>query len=145
MIIRPIELSDIGALQLMREQAEKRLGFEFNLPNLLVGVNGTAKINPLIANALVFVDDNEIPRMASILKKTTESYLLMDRTDKVGHREWFSRFLCLEKASEQYAIQNGINETITFLSPELAKTWGRVIERTGWVREWPAWGKYHGK
>lgn len=144
MKIRPLELQDVEDLIRIQNQVENRLGFRLNLPPLAIEIEGEMQLNPLIASGVVFLDDDNKPKLATILKKTTESYLLMDRTDKVGHREWFSRFLCVEKASKQHAISQNINETLTFLSPELDKTWGRVLKDVGWYREpFPVYSKRH--
>lgn len=146
MKIREIELQDIQHLYRIQKQVEERFGFQMDVPkySIVDKLTGRERINPEIASAVVFLDDDEIPRMATILRKTTEAALLIDRSDGTGQREWWSRFLCVEKASHIQAVRKGYSTGFTFLPPHIAKTWGRAIEMVGWKpQDWPVWRKRH--
>ena len=72
--------------------------------------------------------------MAVLLRLTTEAYLLHDPAAGTPRLRW-QRFLALHEAARNSAAARGLDDVQAFLPPQVARAFGRRLERLGWVRD----------
>ena len=98
--------------------------------------------DPIFLTRLVLEDDAKRVAMASLVRLTSEVYLLHD--PRAGTPlERLKQLLALHRATEQDAYQRGLTDAHAFLPPRVARSFGRRLRRLGWVPEpWtPYWKK----
>lgn len=130
MRIRAYTEADLDALR--RLHAAQNFGYPF--PGDLD--------DPIFLTRLVLEDEAGQPVMASLVRLTSEVYLLHD--PRAGTPlERLKRILALHRATEQDAWQRGLTDVHAFLPPPVARAFGRRLRRLGWVPEpWtPYWKK----
>ena len=77
---------------------------------------------------------------AALLRLTAEAYLILD--PKIGTpRERWQWLLALHAATERDAWARGLDDVHAWLPPPIAKTFGRRLERLGWLRD-DVWTPY---
>lgn len=135
MKIRYARPEDDAAIREMHE----RMGLDYELPDL-----------QKMASKLVFEDEQGKIRMAVYLRPTLEAYMFIDGAEKFQNKaeqakEQWSRFVCLEKASQQNAIKLGFEDVYAFLPPQLERSFGRKLRRLKWFRPWAAFNKIFGE
>lgn len=77
---------------------------------------------------------------AALLRLTAEAYFLLDPAAGTPRRRWQS-LLALHEAARRQAWQRGLEDVHAWLPPPIARTFGRRLERLGWVRD-DAWTPY---
>lgn len=144
MQIREYQDRDLAALRGIHATQ----GFDYALPDLS---------NPLLVTKLILTDEEDAAANAkesvtrddarqtkilgaAFLRLTAEAYLLLD--PKAGTpRERWQHLLALHAAAERDAWQRGLEDVHAWLPPPIAKTFGRRIQRLGWVRD-DAWSPF---
>ena len=102
-------------------------GFAYDFPDLA---------NPLFLSKLVIEDDAGRVVMASLVRLTSEAYLLADPQSGKPRERW-QRLLALHEAARQDALCRGLDDVHCWLPPEIARSFGRRLLRLGWRR--PLW------
>jgi hypothetical protein len=75
--------------------------------------------------------------MAILVRLTAETYLLHDPSAGTPRRRW-QNFLALHQAARHAADARGLDDVQAFLPPQIARAFGRRLERLGWRRDpWP--------
>jgi hypothetical protein len=75
--------------------------------------------------------------MAILVRLTAETYLLHDPSAGTPRRRW-QNFLALHQAARHAAAARGLDDVQAFLPPQIARAFGRRLERLGWRRDpWP--------
>jgi hypothetical protein len=120
MIIREYADADRNALRAMHAAQ----GFAYELPD---------PADPLFLVRAV-VEDEGRPRMAGLLRLTSEAYLLADPRDGSPRQRW-QWLLALHDATRQAAAARGLDDAQAFLPPRVARAFGRRLERLGWRRD----------
>jgi hypothetical protein len=77
---------------------------------------------------------------AAFLRLTAEAYLLLDPRAGTPRERW-QWLLALHAAAERDAWQRGLEDVHAWLSPPIAKKFGKRIARLGWLRD-DAWTHY---
>jgi hypothetical protein len=132
MRIREFQERDMAALTAMHSQQ----GFEYPLPELT---------NPLFVSKLVLEDDGDTASdsdadpsrpivMASLVRLTSEAYLLADPT-KGTPRDRYLRMLMLQRAGTLDLQRRGLEDVHAWLPPRIARRFGRRLTDLGWVRD----------
>ena len=98
--------------------------------------------NPLFLTKIVLTDGHPEERIlgAALLRLTAEAYLLLDPAAGTPRRRW-QQLLTLHAAAQQDAWAKGLEDVHAWLPPRIAKTFGRRIQRLGWIRD-DAWTPY---
>jgi hypothetical protein len=80
----------------------------------------------------------ELPvTMAILVRLTAETYLLHDSSAGTPRRRW-QNFLALHEAARHAAATRGLDDVQAFLPLQIARAFGRRLERLGWRRDpWP--------
>lgn len=126
MRIREYTGADFNALKALHAGQ----GFAYDFPDLA---------DPSFVSKLVLVDDSGQPVMAALARLTCEIYLL---TGAGGTpRERYGQLLALHHAAEHDLFARGLNDVHAWLPPPIAKSFGRRLEKLGWVRD-DAWTPY---
>ena len=120
MIIRDYDNTDRGALSAMHAAQ----GFAYELPD---------PADPLFLVRAV-VEDQGRPRMAALLRLTSEAYLLADPRDGSPIERW-QWLLALHDATRRAAAARGLDDVQAFLPPRVARAFGRRLARLGWRRD----------
>jgi hypothetical protein len=102
-------------------------GFAYDLPDLA---------NPLFLSKLVVEDDAGRLAMASLVRLTSEVYLLADPRAGTPRERWHL-LLALHAAAERDARARGLDDAHCWLPPQVARSFGRRLLRLGWRR--PLW------
>jgi hypothetical protein len=90
--------------------------------------------DPIFLVRLVLEEKPNVPLMAMLLRLTCEAYLLAyPKLDTPFER--MRRFLALHRAMEKAAFDRGLQDVSAFLPPQVAKPFGRRLERLGWVKD----------
>ena len=76
---------------------------------------------------------------AALLRLTAEAYLLLDPAESPRAR--WKALLALHSAAERDAWQRGLQDVHAWLPPPIAASFGKHIERLGWIRD-TAWTPY---
>lgn len=87
---------------------------------------------------LVVVDDDDRPVMAAAAKRLVEAYFWCGEIDRPLVKVAAMRAL----EAEMYRIlaRKGYNSVEAFLPPEIARKFGRRLEKTfGWRKNWASW------
>lgn len=77
---------------------------------------------------------------AALLRLTAEAYLLLDPRAGTPRQRWQS-LLALHEAARRDAWLRGLEDVHAWLPPPIARTFGRRLERLGWLRD-AAWTPY---
>ncbi len=126
MRIREYTVADLDALRRMHAAQ----GFDYAFPDLA---------NPLFLGKLVLEDDAGRPVMASLLRLTSEAYMLHD-AHAGSPRERWQRLRVLHEAARRDALARGLDDAHCWLPPQLARAFGRRLGNLGWRRElWPCY------
>ncbi len=128
MRLRAYRAEDEPALREMHRQQ----GFTYELPDLA---------DPILITKLVLEDDDGRPVMAALARLTCELYLLAE--PKAGTpRERLTRLVALHVAAEQELARRGLDDGTCWVPPQIGKSFGRRLERLGWVRDpWPSYSR----
>ena len=119
--VRPYTDADLEALERMhREQ-----GFDYRFPDLA---------DPIFLTRLVLEDDARAPVMASLVRLTSEVYLLHDPRAGAPRERW-ERLLMLHEATRRDALARGLEDAHAFLPPPVARSFGRRLRQLGWVQD----------
>jgi len=95
--------------------------------------------NPLFLTKIVLADGDEVVG-AALLRLTAEAYLLLDPQLKTLRERW-NAILALHAAAQHDAKVRGLEDVHAWLPPAIAKTFGRRLERLGWLRD-DSWTPY---
>ena len=120
MNIRAYNDGDLDALRSMHAAQ----GFGYALPDLS---------DPLLLVRAVVEDEGRL-RMAALLRLTAEAYLLADPRDGSPRQRW-QWLLALHEATRRAAAARGLADVQAFLPPQVARPFGRRLERLGWRRD----------
>jgi len=127
--IREYTAADLDALRRMHVAQ----GFDYAFPDLA---------NPLFLGKLVLEDDAGRPVMASLVRLTSEAYLLHD-PHAGSPRERWQRLLVLHEAARRDALARGLDDAHCWLPPRQksgGRAFGRRLVKLGWRRElWPCY------
>ncbi len=120
MNIRPMVPDDIPKLKAIYEE----MGFGYAFPDLTA---------PQFVDVRVLEEDGD-PVMAIALRKTVETYFWMKRDWKTpGWRQ--EAFMELHWASHREALAMGYTDAHAWVPPEVAKSFGRRLQRVfGWKK-----------
>ena len=78
---------------------------------------------------------------AVFLRLTAEAYFLLDPTAGTPRDRWRA-LLLLHEAARGEANRRGLDDAHAWLPPQVARAFGRRIERLGWTREpWPSYSR----
>jgi hypothetical protein len=132
MRIREYTEADLDALRAIHAAQ----GFDYKLPDLS---------NPLFITKLVLAEQNVAPGGATaardetilgaaLLRLTAEAYLLLDPQAGTPRERW-QWLLALHAATERDAWQRGLEDVHAWLPPQIARKFGKRMERLGWVRD----------
>jgi hypothetical protein len=143
MQVREYKQSDLAQLEAIHASQ----GFDYAFPDLS---------NPLFVTKLVLTDAdadknrrqdadatetaNEKILAAAFLRLTAETYLLLDPNAGVPRDRWQS-LLALHAATQRDAWHRGLEDVHAWLPPQIAKKFGRRLQRLGWIRD-DAWTPY---
>jgi len=129
MNVREYNESDLEALR--KIHAAQNFPYEF--PDLA---------NPLFLTKIVLTDGDREEKIlgAALLRLTAEAYLLLDPAAGTPRRRW-QHLLALHAAAQQDAWAKGLEDIHAWLPPRIAKTFGRRLQRLGWIRD-DAWTPY---
>jgi hypothetical protein len=130
--VREYQPEDLDALRALHAAQ----GFPYKFPDLA---------NPLFITKLVLTygDDTQANggiAGAALLRLTAEAYLLLDARCGTP-RERLQRLLVLHAATERDAWNRGLEDVHAWLPPQIARRFGRRLERLGWLRD-DAWTPY---
>ena len=108
-------------------------GFPYEFPDLR---------HPLFLTKIVLTDGQPEERIlgAALLRLTAEAYLLLDPAAGTPRERW-QHLLALHAAAQQDAWAKGLEDVHAWLPPRIAKTFGKRIQRLGWIRD-DAWTPY---
>ncbi len=123
MRVRPYTEADLEALKGMH----RKQGFEYALPD---------PGNPLFLSKLVVEDEAGEPVMASLVRLTSEVYLLADPEAGTPRQRW-RWLIALHAAAERDALGRGLDDAHCWLPPQVARSFGRRLLRLGWKQ--PFW------
>ncbi len=125
--VREYKTADLETLKAMHAAQ----GFPYPFPD----------IEDRIFLSKLVVESDGRPVMASVLRLTSEVYLLHD--PRIGTPyERLRWLLALHRAGEQDAIRRGLEDVHCWLPPKIAKSFGRRLERLGWKHPlWSCWFK----
>ena len=138
MRIREFHETDIDALTAIHAQQ----GFQYAFPDLA---------NPLFVSKLVLEDDGGSEGesgataastragtkpilMASLVRLTSEAYLLVDPT-KGTPRDRYLNMLMLQREAAMDLRNRGLEDVHAWLPPRIAQRFGRRLTDLGWVRD----------
>ena len=138
MRIREFHETDIDALTAIHAQQ----GFQYAFPDLA---------NPLFVSKLVLEDDGDSDGdsgateasaragakpilMASLVRLTSEAYLLVDPT-KGTPRDRYLHMLMLQREAAMDLRNRGLEDVHAWLPPRIAQRFGRRLTDLGWVRD----------
>lgn len=94
--------------------------------------------DPHIESFLVVVDSEDQPIMACAAKRLVELYLFVDPSVSTITKK--SAIDALHRGMSQSLRGIGYTGAEIFISPVIAKAFGRRLERTWhWVKNWPSW------
>jgi hypothetical protein len=129
MKVRAYSESDLDALRAVHSAQD----FPYDFPDLR---------NPLFLTKIVLTDGEAKEKIlgAALLRLTAEAYLLLDPSAGTPRRRWQS-LLALHAAAQRDAWAKGLEDVHAWLPPRIAKTFGRRLERLGWIRD-DAWTPY---
>ena len=128
MPVREFKESDLDALK----HIHTNQNFPYEFPDLN---------DPLFVTKLVLTDEeNNKVTAAVLLRLTAEAYLLLDPHSGTPTQRWQS-LLTLHATAEREAWQRGLQDIHAWLPPSIAKTFGRRLQRLGWVRD-DTWSPY---
>ena len=153
MLIRAFRETDSHALRAIHDAQ----GFSYPFPDLT---------NPLFLTKLVLIEGNQggevannsssastahfspIPGKsggtrivgASLLRLTAEAYLLLDPKAGTPRQRW-QWLLGLHAATQQEAMQRGLEDVHAWLPPPIATKFGKRLTQLGWIRD-DAWTPY---
>ena len=133
MLVRPYTDTDFAALRAMHSAQH----FGYPLPD---------PSDPLFLVRMLVEDDegraprsDRGPRMAALLRLTAETYLLADPHDGTPRQRW-QWLQALHEATRQAAAERGLADVQAFLPPQVARAFGRRLEKLGWRRDpWPCY------
>jgi hypothetical protein len=127
MLVRHFRDDDESALQQMHE-AQK---LDYPLPQL-------SDPNFMVRAVL---EDNGRVEMAMLLRRTAETYLLMD--PRVGTaKQKMQKILALDIEVGKAAKRQGLSDRHCWISPVMAEHFGAIITRFGWQKsQWPCFFK----
>ncbi len=125
--IREYTEADLDALRRMHSAQ----GFDYEFPNIA---------DPIFVLRLVLEDDAGSPAMAILSRLTAEAYLLADSAAGTPRERW-ERFVAIHRAAERALFARGLDDVHAWLPPRIARSFGRRLERLGWVRD-AAWMPY---
>lgn len=77
---------------------------------------------------------------AALLRLTAEAYLLLDPRAGTPCQRW-QCLLALHEAARRDAWHRGLEDVHAWLPPPIARTFGRRLQRLGWIRD-DAWTPY---
>jgi len=78
---------------------------------------------------------------AALLRLTAEAYLLLDPHAGTPRERW-TALLALHEAARADARARGLDDAHAWLPPQVARAFGRRLERLGWFREpWPSFSR----
>jgi len=78
---------------------------------------------------------------AVFLRVTAEAYFLLDPCAGLPRDRWRA-LLLLHEAARGEANRRGLDDAHAWLPPQVARAFGRRIERLGWTREpWPSYSR----
>ncbi len=123
MRIREFADADLVALQRMHAAQD----FDYPFPEIA---------GPIFLVKLVLEDEASNLVMASLLRLTSEAYLLHDPQAGTPRQRW-ERFLMLHEATRRDALRWGLRDVHCWVPPQVAKSFGRRLLRLGWER--PLW------
>ncbi len=121
MRVRPYTEADLDALQRMHAAQ----GFDYSFPALE---------NPIFLSKLMLEDEAGVAVMASLLRLTSEAYLLADPRAGTPRERW-ERLMALERAAARDAFARGLDDAHCWLPPRIARRFGRRLAALGWVRD----------
>ncbi len=121
MRVREYTGADLAALQ----QMHAAQGFDYPFPDLS---------DPIFVCKFVVEDKAGRPAMASLVRLTSEVYLLGDPSAGTP-LERLKRVLILHRTTEMDALRRGLQDAHAFLPPPVEKSFGRRLRRLGWVRD----------
>jgi hypothetical protein len=97
--------------------------------------------NPLFLTRLVAQSEDGRAISAVFLRLTAEAYFLLDPTAGTPRDRWRA-LLLLHEAARGDANRRGLDDAHAWLPPQVARAFGRRIERLGWSREpWPCYSR----
>lgn len=123
-IVRPYAEDDKSALAAMH----KAQGFEYEAPDW----------DKMLVSGVIEVD-GEV-QMAAFLRKTSETYLLLDPKAAIRKRERLAQLLIMHRELVAPAHRVGFEDTHCWLPPEIDKEFGKLIMHLGWEK--PLWTCY---
>ncbi len=123
-------LREFGELDLSRvTEMHKASGLKYSLPPMST-----------FFSRRVIESDNEV-QMVSLLKLTAEAYLICDPSWR--NPAWRMEALRqLDAVANHDAKQWGVVEAVSFIPPQIEKTFRLRLERMGWSRNKPSWHSY---
>ena len=85
--------------------------------------------------------DGEI-QTAAFLRKTAETYLLLDPNAAIGKRERLGQLMILHKEMREPAKRAGLTDVHCWLPPELEPRFGKLLQHMGWSKPlWPCYSR----
>jgi len=121
--IREYTPADLAVLRRMHAAQ----GFDYAFPDLA---------NPLFLSKRVLEDDAGRAVMASLVRLTSEVYLLADPQAGTPRDRW-RWLLALHEAARREAFCRGLDDAHCWLPPQVARSFGRRLLRLGWRQ--PLW------
>jgi len=114
------------------KQMHAAQGFDYAFPDLA---------NPLFVSKLVLEDDDGRSLMAALGRLSCEVYLLAEpKSASPGER--FLQMLLMHEAGRRDLEARGLDDVTCWVPPGIEKSFGRRLERLGWVRDpWPSYSR----
>lgn len=123
-IVRPYEAKDRKTV----EALHRMQNFGYEAPDW----------SKMLVSAVVEVDGQVA--MASFLRKTAETYLLLDPDSENKKREKLGQLLILHKEIVNPALKAGLTDFHCWLPPQIDLKFGRLLMHLGWEK--PLWTCY---
>jgi hypothetical protein len=125
-IVRPATFDDLPRIsELYRAQ-----GFQYEQPNW----------SGMLVSAVVEVDGQI--EMAAFLRKTAETYLLLDPRAAASKKKRLGQLLILHKELVKPAERSGLSDLHCWLPPDIDRDFGRLLLHLGWQKPlWPCYSR----
>ena len=105
-------------------------GFGYPFPDLA---------DPIFLSKLIVEDEAGTPLMASLVRLTSEVYLLVEPNVGTPRERW-ERLLALHEATRLDALRRGLDDAHAFLPPQVERAFARRLLTLGWIKD--PWASY---